>query len=100
MTDSCRKQGLGPPDETRIAQAEADLDIVLSVYENVLSRQKYLAGNTLTLVDLFHLPNGAALKSGKWERSFSKYPHVNRWFNDLQARETWVRAAREAGTAV
>ncbi|KAJ5988137.1 Glutathione-S-transferase [Penicillium waksmanii] len=92
------KKGLGSPDEARVAQAERDLDTVLAVYDKTLAKQKYLAGDELTLADLFHLPNGAALKAGRWKEVFEKYPNVDKWFRELQKRETWVKAAAEAGT--
>lgn len=92
-------KGLGPPDEARVAQAEADLDEVFAYYDTVLAKQKYLAGDTLTLVDLFHLPNGSALKAFGYKGTFEKYPHVDRWFTGLQERETWIKAAAVAGTA-
>jgi glutathione S-transferase len=47
---------------------------------------------------LFHLPNGAALKAGKWKSVFEKYEHVDMWFKQLQRRESWVKAAAVAGT--
>jgi glutathione S-transferase len=52
----------------------------------------------LTLADLFHLPNGAALKAGGWKALFDNYPNVDKWFKGLQERETWVAAAAQAGT--
>lgn len=91
-------KGLGPPDMDRVAQAEQELDTVLAVYNNKLATQKYIAGDELTLADLFHLPNGAALMAGKWKEVFEKYPNVNNWFIELQGRETWVKAAAEART--
>ncbi|XP_014550034.1 hypothetical protein COCVIDRAFT_116750 [Bipolaris victoriae FI3] len=90
-------KGLGEPDMVRVAQAEADFDKVLSVYEEILAKQKYLAGDKFTLADLFHLPNGAAMKAGKWNEIFSKHPNVDRWFKGLQARESWVKASAQAG---
>lgn len=91
-------KGLGEPDMERVAQAEKDFDTVLGVYEEILARQKYLAGDGITLADLFHLPNGAAMKAGKWNETFVKYPNVDRWFKELQGRESWVKASAEAGT--
>ncbi|KAL8807196.1 MAG: hypothetical protein Q9182_000878 [Xanthomendoza sp. 2 TL-2023] len=95
-----KMKGLGPPDEARVSQAETDLDEVLAYYDKVLSEQKYLAGDGITLVDLFHLPNGAALKAFGYKETFEKYPNVDRWFAGLQERQTWVKAAGLAGTAV
>ncbi|ERF68134.1 hypothetical protein EPUS_08200 [Endocarpon pusillum Z07020] len=92
-------KGLGPPDEARVAQAEADLDEVFAYYDRLLAKQKYLAGDDLTLVDLFHLPNGSALKAFGYKGTFEKYPNVDKWFTGLQERETWVKAAALAGTA-
>lgn len=92
-------KGLGPPDEARVAQAEAGLDQVFAYYDEVLAKQKYLAGDELTLVDLFHLPNGSALKAFGYKGTFEKYPNVDKWFTGLQERETWVKAAALAGTA-
>ncbi|PQE03118.1 Glutathione S-transferase protein [Rutstroemia sp. NJR-2017a BBW] len=91
-------KGLGAPDEARVAQAESDLDTVLAFYDKILATQKYIAGDELTLADLFHLPNGAALKAYQWKEALAKYPNVDKWFKELQERETWLKAAAEAGT--
>lgn len=37
------------------------LEQKLDVYEKILSKQKYLAGDEFTLADLFHVPWGAKL---------------------------------------
>jgi glutathione S-transferase len=92
-----RVKGLGPPDQTRVAQAEADLDTVLAVYDNILATKEYLAGDELTLADLFHLPNGSALKAFGYRELFAKYPNVDKWFAGLQERETWIKATALAG---
>ncbi len=92
-------KGLGPPDDARVAQAEAGLDELFAYYDKLLAQQQYLAGDELTLVDLFHLPNGSALKAFGYKATFEKYPNVDKWFTRLQKRETWVKAAAVAGTA-
>ena len=38
-------------------------------YERILSKQKYLAGDDLTLVDLFHLPHGQLVVDVRQNRS-------------------------------
>ena len=78
-----RAKGLDEADNAIVARAEKDLDRVLAVYDKILARQKHLAGNEISLVDLFHLPNGAALMAGKWEETFKKYPKVHSWFRAL-----------------
>ena len=57
-----RLRGLTPDKATfdgLIAQLEPKLD----VYEQILSKQKYLAGDELTLADLFHIPYGVLLST-------------------------------------
>lgn len=90
-------KGLGPPDEARVSQAEADLATVFAIYDKILTRQKYLAGDELTLADLFHLPNASALKEFGYRPTFEKYPNVDKWFQGLQERETWIKATALAG---
>lgn len=91
-------KGLGPPDEARVKEAESALDTTLSFYEEILSKQKYLTGDEISLTDLFHLPNGAALMAGRWKEMFERYPDTDRWFKGLQQRETWQKAAAETRT--
>jgi len=74
-------KGLGPPHEAGVAQAEAGLDEVSAYYDKVLAKQTYLAGDELTLVGLFHLPNGSAL------RAFGTREH-------LQSIRMWIIGSR------
>ncbi|KAJ7235399.1 glutathione S-transferase [Mycena rebaudengoi] len=79
--------------ETNKANLEKNLETLsakLDVYEVILGKQKYLAGDEVTLVDLFHLPYGAMLEQAGSDLMTTKGPNVTRWFNDLQVRESWV----------
>ncbi|PPQ71214.1 hypothetical protein CVT24_009995 [Panaeolus cyanescens] len=66
----------------------AELDTKLAVYDKILSKQKYIAGDVLTLADLFHLPYGMLIG---WTGSdlMDKYPNVSRWFHELEERPSW-----------
>lgn len=50
-----------PPDPTLVAFLSRMLDTRLTGYERLLSQQPYLAGQELTLADLFHVPNALAM---------------------------------------
>ncbi|KAJ7235424.1 glutathione S-transferase [Mycena rebaudengoi] len=79
--------------ETNKANLEENLKTLsakLDVYEAILGKQKYLAGDEVTLVDLFHLPYGALLEKAGSDLMTTKSPNVTRWFNDLQARNSWM----------
>ncbi|KAF9001507.1 glutathione S-transferase [Cyathus striatus] len=60
----------------------------LDVYDKILSKQKYMAGDSLTLVDLFHLPYANLLAAAGSNVMLEK-PNVARWFNDIKSRPAW-----------
>jgi glutathione S-transferase len=45
-----------PTNEAVLAENVEKLNNTLAVYESILSKQKYLVGDQLTLVDLYHVP--------------------------------------------
>ncbi|PPQ65455.1 hypothetical protein CVT24_010786 [Panaeolus cyanescens] len=65
---------------------------ILDIYETVLSQQKYLVGDEVTLVDLNHLPNAMLLGAHGGTNIMqdeSTRPHVARWFKELTSRDSW-----------
>ncbi|KZV70080.1 glutathione S-transferase-like protein [Peniophora sp. CONT] len=77
--------------ETAAKDALAALDGKLDAYNVILGKQKYLAGDKLTLADLFHLPEGTLLGQIGYEGlTASSRPNVARWWNEIQGRESWV----------
>jgi glutathione S-transferase len=70
----------GTPDEGRIAELERTLAAKLEGYERVLARSRYLAGDQLTLGDVFHLPYGTMAESTGVTllSDAEKYPNVAR----------------------
>jgi glutathione S-transferase len=59
--------GEGPTAEV-VKHMSWDLNQRLEGYERLLSRQPYLAGEELTLADLFHMPNGLqVLQVRRWD---------------------------------
>ncbi|EAU83309.1 glutathione S-transferase [Coprinopsis cinerea okayama7 len=78
----------GKSDQKVFDDLIATLSSKLDVYDKILAKQKYLAGNEITLADLFHLPYGVLLSTAGSEIMQSK-PNVARWFNEMQARPSW-----------
>ncbi|KAI0301306.1 glutathione S-transferase [Russula brevipes] len=78
-----------PIDEEAVKLLLPVLESKLDVYEVILSKQKYLAGDEVTLADLFHLPYCSFLfdqfKYGNLERR----PHLKRWWDDISNRPAW-----------
>jgi len=73
------------PNEARYEEAVKKLESALDAYETILAKQKYLAGDDITLADLFHVPAGRIVESVNPE-IFPKRPNVNRWWVALSAR--------------
>jgi len=90
---SKQRQGL-TPDNDVVEKHVADLSDKLDVYDKILSKQKYLVGNEITLADFYHLPVGLMLgKSGI--NVIESKPNVARWFKEISSRESWVSTEEE-----
>ncbi|KAI6141273.1 glutathione S-transferase [Pisolithus tinctorius] len=76
-------------DEKVVQERVAMLSAKLDAYDVILGKQKYLAGNTVTLADLQHLPYGTLLANSGFSELFSSRPNVARWWSDLTNRPTW-----------
>ncbi|KAM6494380.1 putative glutathione S-transferase [Amanita muscaria] len=87
-----RKKSKGLQSNEELAKnCQTSLAAKLDVYEKILSKQKYLAGNELTLADLFHIPKGVKLllpDVGAGDLINSR-PNVQRWWNDITSRGSW-----------
>ena len=91
LTKNNRWKGLGEKDDAAVARHVAALDEVFSVYDVILSKQPYLAGEEITLADLSHLPHGNSLHTFGHGDLFEKYPNVKRWWTSLSERESWKK---------
>ncbi|RDW68209.1 glutathione transferase [Coleophoma crateriformis] len=76
-------------DEAAAAASLATLDAALAVYEGMLAQRQYLAGDRLTLADLFHVPYGVVVKAAGAQEVFDRYPRVRKWLEGMEARESW-----------
>ncbi|KAI0271237.1 glutathione S-transferase [Russula aff. rugulosa BPL654] len=68
----------GEPDEKLVEELVGKLEGKLDGYETILGKQKYLAGDNLTIADLFHLPYGSIVFDQLGYGNFDKRPNVKR----------------------
>ncbi|KAJ7039333.1 glutathione S-transferase-like protein [Mycena alexandri] len=68
---------------------------LLDVYETILAKQKFLSGNELTLVDLFHLYYARTFRDANIDLMKSRGPNLARWWKDLVERPTWVQLEKK-----
>lgn len=87
-------KGLGPTDEVVVNRNVEKLGKVLDVYDERLSKSKYLAGDSFSLADLQHLPHLHYLvfAVGKGHLLFSRN-NVNAWWEDISSRPAWKKIA-------
>ncbi|KAG2098418.1 glutathione S-transferase [Suillus discolor] len=76
--------------EERVSELLKTLQEKLDVYEVILSKQKYLAGDFLTLADLTHLPYGTAFYTNGFAEVFDSRPNLARWWKDISNRPAWL----------
>ncbi|KAJ6591237.1 glutathione S-transferase [Mycena vulgaris] len=80
------------PDEAQVATLTGKLETKFAGYDRILSKTKYLAGDELTLADLFHVPYLSLFEAAKVDvltddTKAKKWPNVVRWATDILARE-------------
>lgn len=78
-------------DEDKIAQAMPEIEYQISVADQTLSQNTYLAGDTLSLADLFVIPIFAYLEmTPEGDRLRDPYPAVERWREAMKARPSFA----------
>ncbi|KAI3709876.1 hypothetical protein L2E82_39644 [Cichorium intybus] len=79
-------------DKKVIKESEEKLGKVLDIYEDRLSKSKYLAGDFFSLADLSHLPFTHYLVGpvGK-EYMIKERKHVSAWWDDISSRPSWKK---------
>ncbi|KAF8398817.1 hypothetical protein HHK36_014677 [Tetracentron sinense] len=71
---------------------EQKLEKVLDVYEERLSKSKYLAGDSFTIADLSHLPGTRYLVSeAGMGHLIKERKNVNKWWEDISNRPAWKK---------
>ncbi|PWA37276.1 glutathione S-transferase [Artemisia annua] len=79
-------------DEKVIKESEEKLAKVLDIYEDRLSKSKYLAGDFFSLADLSHLPFTSYLVGPVGKAYMIKdRKHVSAWWDDISSRPSWLK---------
>ncbi|KAF4615736.1 hypothetical protein D9613_012468 [Agrocybe pediades] len=75
-------------DQATVDRLLTSLSAKLDVYDKILSKQKYLAGDEITLADLYHLPYADLLPRAS-ANIIQERPNVARWYKDVWSRPSW-----------
>ncbi|XP_058195416.1 glutathione S-transferase F9-like [Rhododendron vialii] len=82
-----------PADQKVIQESEEKLGKVLDIYEERLSKCRYLSGDFFSIADLSHLPFTQYLVGdlGK-EHMIRGRKNVSKWWDDISNRPSWKKA--------
>jgi len=84
----------GSTDEAAVEINIGKLNKILDIYEERLSKSKYLAGDFFSLADLQHLPWTQYLVTiCKKGDMISSRKHVKAWWEDISSRPAWKKVA-------
>ncbi|KIJ60362.1 hypothetical protein HYDPIDRAFT_98880 [Hydnomerulius pinastri MD-312] len=75
--------------EARVKELLTNLNAKLDAYEVILGKQAYLAGESVTLADLFHLPYAAIVIEEVGFDVLANRPNVARWWQAISSRPAW-----------
>ncbi|KAJ7097025.1 glutathione S-transferase [Mycena belliarum] len=90
-------EGLAKPrkglqtDKAAFDASVAQLSAKLDVYEQILGKHEYLAGDEFTLADLFHVSFGFLIAAAGCDLLTTKGPNVARWWNAVSTRPSVAR---------
>ncbi|KAG1721322.1 glutathione S-transferase [Suillus occidentalis] len=76
--------------EERVSELLGLLQSNLNAYNVILGKQKYLAGDSVTLADLSHLPHGTVFYGAGFHNLFESRPNLARWWKDISNRPAWL----------
>nr|GAT55055.1 glutathione S-transferase [Mycena chlorophos] len=88
-----------PIDKTAVDSILGDFGVKLDAYEKILSKNRYMTGEEISLVDFFHLgimPGIISLTNNQINPMTSpSRPNVARWWTELTSRPAWVKLQRD-----
>ncbi|XP_004499970.1 glutathione S-transferase F9-like [Cicer arietinum] len=85
-----------PSNQKVIEESDEKLKKVLDIYEEKLSKTKYLAGDFFSLADLSHLPFGHYLVNQTGRGNLVRErKHVSEWWDDISNRPSWKKVLEQ-----
>lgn len=87
----------GRPQEAAVLEAAGQgLEKATSILEKQLAKTPLLAGETLSLADIYYMPYLEYAMGTPAKEVLGKFPHVMAWWSKLSERPTWRKTAGRA----
>ncbi|KAF8212788.1 glutathione S-transferase [Mycena galopus ATCC 62051] len=84
-----------PVDQAILDQAVKNLTAKLDVYEVILAKHRFMAGEEFTFADLCHYYYVPMLANCGVDIMTTQGPNVTRWLKELMSRPTWLKLKAE-----
>lgn len=85
-------------DVVLVEDLKVKLGVVLDIYDNRLSSNRYLAGEEFTMADLTHMPAmGYLMSITDINQMVKARGSFNRWWEEITARPAWKNLMKMAG---
>ncbi|KAL5359269.1 glutathione S-transferase [Aspergillus floccosus] len=84
------KQGEPLPDSQLVDELRSRLGAILDVLDGILGRQTYMAGEKLTVVDLFYMPYIHHLQKQVWPGFLDTRKNMADWWKRLNERDCYA----------
>ena len=78
-----------PTDYKRVEQLKQQLSKQLDVFDQMLGAQKFMGGNSFSLIDIFYMPYTAYLFKVGDESLITERENVNSWWERVTRRDSW-----------
>ena len=79
-----------PTDAAVVKSSRADAQKVFEVFNEQLGKHSYIAGDELTLVDIFQTPNFQHLQNTEVGKEIlASFPNIAAWWQRVSARPAW-----------
>ncbi|XP_006463647.1 hypothetical protein AGABI2DRAFT_225513 [Agaricus bisporus var. bisporus H97] len=82
-------------DQTRVVKETKALLATVDFYEQLLSKQRYIAGDEFSLADIYHLPATIDLSERAKINIIEGRPNVERWIRDVMDRDSWRKVKEQ-----
>lgn len=78
----------GPPDNQVIEESLKELEKVLDVYENQLSKNEYISGSLFSIADISNIPYTYYMLKCGYKDLYKSRPNVYNWLKKMMRRES------------
>ncbi|EWZ41055.1 hypothetical protein BFJ63_vAg2869 [Fusarium oxysporum f. sp. narcissi] len=88
------------PKDQVVKDLKVKLERVLRLLDQKLSTQPFMAGETVTLVDLFYVPYMHYLEDVVWPTLLEGYKNLSTWWSQMKGRESYQQVYADGNKGI